>query len=66
MLKSQTTAPTSVTGGDAYGSAAMHALQEGDAEAAQEIQQQQDLLSAAAMGIGAGLVSIPGSIQAIG
>lgn len=49
MLKSQTTSPTSVTGGDAYGARAMQAFSEGDVEKAKEIQREEDKQSAKAL-----------------
>jgi hypothetical protein len=53
MLKSQTTSPTSVTGGDAYGARAMQAFSEGDVEKAKEIQREEDAKATMAMGTAA-------------
>lgn len=53
MLNAQTTSPTSVTGGDAYGARAMQALSEGDVKKAQEIQSEDDTRAAAIMGTSA-------------
>lgn len=53
MLKSQTTSPTSVTGGDAYGARAMQAFSEGDVEKAKEIQREEDTKAAMTMGTAA-------------
>ena len=56
MLKSQTTSPISVTGGDAYGARAMQAFSEGDVEKAKEIQREEDKQSAKSLVRGATLV----------
>lgn len=53
MLQAATTSPTSVTGGDAYGTRAMQALSEGDVKKAQEIQKEDDTRAAAIMGTAA-------------
>ena len=53
MLKSQTTSPTSITGGDAYGTRAMQAFSEGDVKKAQEIQREDDTRAAMVMGTAA-------------
>jgi hypothetical protein len=53
MLKSQTTSPTSVTGGDAYGARAMQAFSEGNVEKAKEIQREEDTKATMAMGTAA-------------
>lgn len=53
MLSAATTSPTSVTGGDAYGAAAMRELQKGNVEKAQEIQREEDTKATMAMGTAA-------------
>ena len=66
MLASQTTSPTSVTGGDAYQPRAMAEFRKGDVEKAKEIQQKDDLRNLQAMAFGAAVASLPASAATIG
>lgn len=66
MLAAQTTSPTSVTGGDAFGPRAMAEFRKGNVKKAQEIQQKEDLNATQAMAIASSVVGIPAGAATVG